>query len=307
MAADQRDAITTLLDVYEQRLDLRQAYPEASSGNYFRLVQWAWGVCMKDWADPSYSTLIRHLKWYSPEYNLHLREDVNPAAAFETWDQPAESLEAAEKRIHDGVPLGMLGERANRYVEALSLHFPWAMPGPGSIIVEIGSGVGYIMESVHRRFRPASILGLDVAPAMAVKGRQRLERDRVIMPAQFVIYDGLRIPLMSASVDFLYSVACFQHIPKPYVYNLFGEILRILKPARFATLHLLSFSALRLWKDFDLRRETANQLLGVKTHWHHFYSVEELSSVLENGYGADRVTVVDTQDGSIWVTFTSRG
>ena len=124
------------------------------------------------------------------------------------------------------------------------------------------------------------------------------------MPACFLIYDGITIPIKSESIDFIYSVACLQHIPKPYVYNLFGEILRILKPSGSAALHFLAFSALKLWERFDLRREIGQQLLGAEVHWHHFYSAEELSYVLEHGYGAQRVKVVDTQDGSIWAAFT---
>lgn len=303
MSENQHAAVTVLLDVYKHRPDLQAAFPEARTGNHARLFQWARGVCRREWEDPSFPTLHRFEDWYAPQYSLHLRRESNPADAFRTWDQAEESLEDAERRIHDGVPLEMLHERAAKYLETLNLHFPWAMPRPGSTVLEIGSGVAYIMEAACKKFRPAQVVGLDVAPAMAAKARQRLARDQVGIPAEFVIYDGVQIPLRDASLDFVYSVACFQHIPKPYVYNLFSEILRILRPTGFAAIHLLSFTALKLWAGFDLRIEIANQLLGLTTHWHHFYSKEELSRVLEDGYGAGRVTVVDSEDGSIWTSF----
>ncbi len=140
----------------------------------------------------------------------------------------------------------MLHARADAYLDSLNLHFPDAMPHHGSVVMEVGSGVGYIMEAVHRRFQPGSLIGLDVAPYMAANAQRRLNRDKVMMPAHFIIYDGLTIPMKSGSVDFIYSVACLQHIPKAYVYNLFGEMVRVLKAGGFAALHFMSFAAVKI-------------------------------------------------------------
>jgi SAM-dependent methyltransferase len=303
MKNTQQDALRSLLDVYRHRSDLQKAFPEVETGDHGRLVQWAAGVCANKWSDPAFPILHGYEQWYLPEHNLHLVKGHNPAAAFKTWDQTEESLEDVEMRIHDCVPREMLHARADAYLDSLSQHFPHAMPHPGALVLEIGSGVGYIMEAVDRRFQPRSLIGLDVAPAMVAKAQQRLVRDKATIPAQFVIYDGITIPIESESIDFIYSVACLQHVPKPYVYNLFGEMLRILKTGGFAALHLLSFAAVKLWNGFDFRREIAQQLLGAEEHWHHFYCAEELSYVLEYGYGAVHVKIVDTQDGSIWTSF----
>ena len=307
MQETRQDAVRALVEVYHHRPDLQKAYPEAQTGDYLGLVQWAAGVCARMWSDPAFASLHAYEQWYSLEHNLHRIPGAGQSPAFKTWDQASESLEAAEIRIHDGAPREMLHARADAYLDSLNLHFPYAMPHPGSVVLEVGSGVGYIMEAAHRRFQPRSLIGLDVAPNMAANARRRLTRDKVMIPAHFVIYDGLTIPVKSESVDFIYSVACLQHIPKGYVYNLFGEMARVLKVGGFAALHFLSFAAVKIWKHFNFRHEIAQQLLGVETHWHHFYSAEELSYVLEFGYGAARVKVVDTQDGNIWASFAHGG
>lgn len=302
MYGTRQDAVRALVGIYNQRSDLQAAFPEVKTGNYLGLVQWASGVCARRWGDPALASLHAYEQWYLPEYNLHLIHSTRRSAAFKTWEA-SESLEEAEIRIHDGAPHEMLHTRADAYLDSLERHFPYAMPRAGSLVLEIGSGVGYIMQAAHRRFQPRSLIGLDISPGMAANARRRLSRDGVMIPAHFVIYDGLTIPIKSASIDFIYSVACLQHVPKTYVYNLLGEILRVLRAGGSAALHLMSFAAVKIWKEFNFRREIAQQLLGIESHWHHFYSTEELSYVLEFAYGAERVEVVDTQDGNIWVAF----
>jgi SAM-dependent methyltransferase len=296
-------AIASLLKVYEQRPDLQEVYPEVRAGNYARLIDWAAGVSRQAWKDSSFPVLRKHAAWYSAQSIFVPKAAADPRAAFKTWDRPDETLEGVERRIHDGVSIDKLPARANGYVNALCSFFPWATPRAGAVILEIGSGVGYIMEAANRKFRPSRIIGLDVAPRMVEKAKERLARDGVDMPAEFLIYDGITIPMEAQSVDYVYSVACLQHIPKPYVYHLFGEMMRILKPAGFAALHFLAFSVLKLHKgSIDFPREIVRQLAGAEGHWHHFYSADELSYVLTHGYGAKRVQVVEAQ-GSIWASF----
>lgn len=296
-------ALITLLKVYEQRKDLRESFPEASSGNYDRLVCWAAGVARGSWKDSSYAPLQGYKEWYF-QASFAPEKEPDPSAAFKTWNRTEESLEAIEKRIHDGVPIERLHERAAHYMAAMSSNFPWAMPEKNAVVLEIGSGVGYIMEAAFEKLHPSRITGLDIAPAMIERAKERLARDKVAIPAEFLSYDGIEIPMESGSVDYVYSVACLQHIPKPYVYNLFGQMMRVLKPSGAATLHFLSFSVLKLRAGaFDIRLEIAQQLAGAEGHWHHFYSRDELMYVLKYGYNAQHVEVTE-DDGALWAAFT---
>src|ERR1039458_2399902 len=115
--------------------------------------------------------------------------------AFRTWNHIEESVEQAERRIHDGVPLEGLHARADSYVKTLYTLHPRAIPNPTDIMMEIGPGVGYIMEAVARRYSPAQIIGLDVAPAMIEHAKHRLGRDGVDTSRMvFQSYDGITIP-----------------------------------------------------------------------------------------------------------------
>ena len=228
--------------------------------------------------------------------------DASVYSAARTWDDPAESLEATNARIHDGVAIDQLEARADTYVTSIFDQFPQIDPGHARKILEIGSGTGFIMEGVERYLgrrgvTPTSITGLDIAPNMLAKAKARLGDRR---PFEFLLYDGINVPIGDESLDLVYSVAALQHVPKLYVYNLFLEIHRILKPGGFAVMHFLSFRLipehvkLEPWVN-EIRR----QLNGETGHWHHFYAVEELDNVLRYGSG---FPFVDVRDGdSLWV------
>ena len=111
--------------------------------------------------------------------------------SFDTWNIDEETLEQVEARIHDGVPIGKLRARAEGYVKTIQKLFPDAAPPPGCRAMEIGSGVGYIMEAFQNRFQPAELIGLDVAPGMVHKAVERLQRDQVDSSnITFWVYDG---------------------------------------------------------------------------------------------------------------------
>jgi ubiquinone/menaquinone biosynthesis C-methylase UbiE len=222
--------------------------------------------------------------------------------AARTWDDPTESLDATNARIHDGVAIDQLEARADTYVTAIFDQFPRINPAATRTILEVGSGTGFIMEGVeryltHRGVAPASITGLDIAPNMLAKAKARIGGRR---PFDFLLYDGVNVPIGDDSIDLVYSVAALQHVPKLYVYNLFLEIRRILKPGGFAVLHFLSFRLipehvkLEPWVN-EIRRQLNNET----GHWHHFYAAEELNYVLRYASG---FPFVDVRDGdSLWV------
>lgn len=229
-------------------------------------------------------------------------------AAFKAWDRAAEPLEVTELRIHDGVQARGLRERGQWYVKTLHQLFPWASPEPGAVALEIGSGLGYVMQAALEQFAPRRLIGLDVAPSMIEKAKARLLRDGVTdARLEFVLYDGVTIPLADDSLDYVYSVASLQHVPKVYVYNLLLEIKRILSPHGYCCLHLLSCNNIREHsKLVPFAQEIRSQLLGEDTHWHHFYAFDELLAVLADGIEAKQIEIVDGEV-SIWASFAKTG
>ena len=226
-------------------------------------------------------------------------------AAAATWNDPDESLESVNARIHDGVPLDRLAERADNYVRAIFDRFPYLQFPRKPVCLEIGTGTGTVMEALGRELRrrtnpPSWIGGLDIAENMLAKAKARLEGKG---PFRFLHYDGVSILLPDASVDFLFSVATLTFIPKPYVYNLFFEMRRIVKPGGFVVLQLLSFKHLPEQETHSpWREEIRRQITLAEGHWHHFYAREELETVLKIGTGIPFVDIHES-GGTIWACF----
>jgi ubiquinone/menaquinone biosynthesis C-methylase UbiE len=229
---------------------------------------------------------------------MQMESDLSAAA--KVWNDPNESLESVNRRIHDGVPLEALAARGQSYVDQIFGLFPYARLKDGASVMEIGSGVGYIMEAMDkgaraRKITLGKIIGLDVAEHMLERAKSRLFGNPLF---SFMHYDGLHVPLPDRSLDLIYSVACLQHVPKPYVYNLFFEIRRLLKSDGHAIIHLLGFKLLPKQEHLSpWREEIHRQIYRTEGHWHHFYSAEELQNVLQ----ASGFNHIDIRDGeSIW-------
>jgi len=227
-------------------------------------------------------------------------------SAFKTWNRPSEPLEVTEMRIHDGVPSHGLVDRGHTYLHALGQYFPWSVPPADAVVLEIGSGLGYVMQAALAQLAPRRVIGLDVAPSMLEKAKARLRRDAVDDPRlSFLLYDGVSVPLRDGSVDYVYSVAALQHVPKAYVYNLLLEIKRILSPSGFCAIHLLGMSHIRD-SCVAFAQEVENQLRNRDVHWHHYYAFDELFYVLADGVGAKDIDIV-ADEASICASFANRG
>ena len=222
--------------------------------------------------------------------------------AFRTWDAAGEPLESVEARIHDGVPRQQLHGRARGYARRLLGLAPWLRVRRDDLVVEVGPGVGYVMQAFAEQSAVAAVTGLDVAPAMIGHARARLERDGLPVDRfPFQLYDGVTFPWPDDTVDVFYSVAAIQHIPKPFAYHVLMEMQRCLKPGGTALVHLLGWSMLATGH-IDFRSEIRHQVTGTTTHWHHFYDREELEAVLGHGLGIREVRI-EPDGGSLWVAW----
>jgi SAM-dependent methyltransferase len=220
-------------------------------------------------------------------------------SAAKAWDVEDQPIAAINERIHDNVAIEQLEERAENYFEHARTLFPKAPHSNFARVLEIGSGVGFMLEAIERLTRHntnRAIRGLDISESMIAKARERLAGNPHYRSGEidFLSYDGIRIPQPDHAFDFVYSFATLQHIPKPFIYNLFYEIKRVLAPGKNAILHLPPFAALpEQEKHFPWRREVDQQTSLVPgTHWHHHYSREELAVVLKM-MGSARIDITD--------------
>lgn len=225
-------------------------------------------------------------------------------SAFATREAPNETLQQVERRIHDGAAENQLHERAQTYVNEMFALFPWLTVSPDGVTVEVGPGVGYIMQALAERIAARKVIGLDVAAGMIGHARARLARDGLSTSMyEFVPYDGLTFPFADHTVDFFYSVAAIQHVPKPLAYNIFLEITRCLKPSGACVLHLLSWDHLPR-QHLSFSDEIHCQINAEEGHWHHFYDRTELERVMEHGLHVSYFQVRE-RGSHIWVAWSN--
>jgi ubiquinone/menaquinone biosynthesis C-methylase UbiE len=91
----------------------------------------------------------------------------------------------------------------------------------GAQVVDVGGGTGI--------FRPCLPPGahytcLDIDPVKLKGLHSKDPQERAVLA------DALRLPLRTGSVDVALCIAVLHHIPDPYVDQLFGEVMRVLRP-----------------------------------------------------------------------------
>jgi len=127
------------------------------------------------------------------------------------------------------VPLWDTGERVRAephntlYLEHLSAYeFARGLIRNGTVL-DIGCGAGY--GAAHLAGDGRQVVGIDYEPAVAVAAARRYQRRGV----SFACMDGMRLGVLSGTVDLVTSFQVIEHMPDPEA--LVREMARVLRPA----------------------------------------------------------------------------
>jgi GT2 family glycosyltransferase len=120
--------------------------------------------------------------------------------------------------------------------------------------------------------------------------------------AAHVVYDGQVFPFASGQFDLIYSVATIQHIQKDAAYLLLRELHRALAPGGHAVLHFLSVHAIPA-SEVPFELECQYHLANTETHWHFYYSFDELFTLCAEWLGVSDLDI-RLEDNSFWVHFS---
>lgn len=108
-------------------------------------------------------------------------------------------------------------------------------------VLDLGCGVGTSHDELSAHCTNLQWIGLDIGDS-----REVIARPRRRLP--FCTYDGTRIPLADASIDFIYSKQVFEHVRYPEI--LLADAYRVLKPNGVfvgSTSHLEPFHSRSYW------------------------------------------------------------
>ncbi len=98
----------------------------------------------------------------------------------------------------------------------------------GCALLDIGCGLGAVDEILVRQYHAASVIGIDVDPALLTGMRSRLERAGLTGRIRAQCVEPGPLPFPDSSFDVVFSKDSLVQIPdKP---RMFAEVLRVLRP-----------------------------------------------------------------------------
>lgn len=154
-------------------------------------------------------------------------------------------------------------------------------------VLDLGCGTGHAFDALAKRFPSASILGLDIAPAMLARARGRSAWwQRLLGPARpsVVCADAERLPIAGASIDLVFSNLVLQWCEPSRV---FAEAARALTPEGLFLFSTFGPDTLK-----ELRAAFAEA--DAAPHVNRFVDMHDLGDALVHAGFADPVMEMET-------------
>lgn len=110
--------------------------------------------------------------------------------------------------------------------EHMELLINMISPKNNDVVVDLGTGSGYLAFPLAKRYDSIRVIGLDIVTD-TLKRNKKKANDMKLDNLQFVSYDGIIFPLDNNSVDVIITRYALHHFPA--LMHSFKEMYRILK------------------------------------------------------------------------------
>lgn len=110
----------------------------------------------------------------------------------------------------------------------LKLLLDLIKPQKGDVIVDLGTGTGYVAFSLAEKYDSSKIIGIDIV-TNTLSRNTNLANEKHMRNLQFISYDGIKLPFSDSSIDYIVTRYALHHFPN--IVNSFNEMYRVLKPS----------------------------------------------------------------------------
>lgn len=146
-------------------------------------------------------------------------------------------------------------------------------PQNDDVIVDLGTGTGYVAFALAERCNVSKVIGIDIVTDTLSRNREIVNK-KDILNLEFIAYDGTRFPLPDSSIDCIVTRYALHHFPD--IENSFKEIYRVLKPKG----KLIIADPTPNKND---KNRFVDKFMQIKPDGHiKFYSLDEYKNMLEN-------------------------
>ena len=95
------------------------------------------------------------------------------------------------------------------------------------IVLDLGTGSGYLAFAIAKENPSNKVIGLDIVENTLKRNSEKAKQQN-LSNLQFVAYDGIKLPFKDESIDVIYSRYALHHFPD--IHYTFSELKRVLKP-----------------------------------------------------------------------------
>lgn len=157
------------------------------------------------------------------------------ARLVRTLDQRAGVFAPHGAGLYNAVAPMVLGPLYRRVADDLVTESRLAGLAESSSVLEIGSGPGELAVEIARRLPAATVVGIDLAPAMIDRSLDQARTTGLAERIRFELADAAALPLGDASFDVVVSTLSLHHWSDPA--TVFAEIGRVLRPGGLALIY----------------------------------------------------------------------